>query len=186
MGCASIVPMQPRTVTASFRAADGPTGTIVFSQGSPGATTTITVDLAGLEAEPNKWHIHNFPVDGACASTGGHFDPFGVEVPTYTTCSGSASAKATGCYVGDLSGKHGTLGASVSSTYTDSSVSLFGANSIQGRSIVIHKSDGSRWACATIGYARAVKTVVATFASRPAQVVLLRVAPSHCRATQCA
>ena len=126
-----------------------PSGFITFSQASADAATTITVDLAGLEAEPNKWHIHNFPVDGACSSTGGHFDPFGVEVPTYTTCTGDAAAKATGCYVGDLSGKFGTLGESASATYSDSSVSLFGINSIQGRGIVIHKTNGERWACGT-------------------------------------
>ena len=70
--------------------------------------------MQGLEGSANKWHIHNFPVDGACSSTGGHFDPLGAEVNGYSTCAGDAAAKATGCYVGDLSGKFGALGASAS------------------------------------------------------------------------
>jgi Cu/Zn superoxide dismutase len=92
---------------------------------------------------------------------------------------GDAAARATGCYVGDLEGKFGTLdGVSVTASFADRSrLSLFGANSIQGRSVIIYKSDGSRWACATIGHARAVKTVVATFASSiKGQVVMKQLA----------
>jgi len=179
-------PTSARVAVAKFaQGATGVSGTITFSQASPTAATTITVRLSGLEAATNKFHIHNFPVDGACSSTGGHFDPMGVEVPTYTTCTGDAAAKATGCYVGDLSGKFGTLGASSSASFMDSSVSLFGANSIQGRSIVIHKNDGSRWTCATIGYARPVKTVVATFSSDiVGQVVMKQLADDALSETQ--
>jgi len=142
----------PRAATATFVPSEGlPSGSITLSQASPDAITTISVSLSGLEAAANQFHVHNSRVAGACSSTGGHFDPMGVKVPTYTTCTGDAAAKAAGCYVGDLSGKFGTLdGASASASFMDSSVSLFGANSILGRSIVIHKFDGSRWACATI------------------------------------
>ena len=150
--------------------------------------------LTGLQTTPNGWVIHEFPVESVFDQswkrcdrvTGQPFRPFGVgrydsALGRYSseTCMGDAAARATGCYLGDLEGKFGTLdGASVTASFADRSrLSLFGANSIQGRSVIIYKSDGSRWACATIGHARAVKTVVATFASSiKGQVVLKQLA----------
>ena len=51
-------------------------------------------------------------------------------------------------------GKHGTFVGKdeIAQTYEDSEsgLELFGANSIVGRSIVIHYADGNRWVCADI------------------------------------
>ena len=74
-------------------------------------------------------------------------------------CTYTAAAPA----LGELDVHNGKLTTpSVTSTTTDSHLTLFGKNSIVGRSIVIHKGDGTgeRWACATIGELR---TATATF-----------------------
>ena len=105
--------------------------------------------MTGAEAAGNKYHVHVFPTDAAggadaeCGGgiTGGHFNP------TFTN--GSVTKE-----VGDLSGKHGLLTPSNSTgVYADASLPLTGDMSIVGRSIVIHKNDGSRWVCANIGTA---------------------------------
>merc|ERR1719421_288836 len=53
---------------------------------------------------------------------------------------------------GDLSAKHGPLSEALSSYALDSTLPLYGAYSVLGRSIVIHENDGAkpRRACATI------------------------------------
>ena len=58
--------------------------------------------------------------------------------------------------IGDLSGKYGSFLnlTSYSETHVDYNLPLFGKNSIQGRSIVIHKQKtmgSGRWVCAVIG-----------------------------------
>lgn len=116
-------------------------------QGYENATTTITVSLTGLLNLTNPWHVHNFPVVDGCqaTSTGGHYDPFS-RAGLYMTCLDHSI-----CEVGDLSTKHGRFNtSSVSQTYMDTNLNLFGAYSVVGRSIVIHRSDGSRYACADI------------------------------------
>lgn len=68
--------------------------------------------------------------------------------------------------VGDLSGKFGALEENHDVNYNDSTLSLFGYQSIIGRSIVIYDSKNKRrWACSTIerGYslkeAREVRSI---------------------------
>jgi Cu/Zn superoxide dismutase len=114
---------------------------------------TVVVDLSGLEGGAGGYHVHSFPMSSGCGveSTGGHF------------------LSGAGVDIGDLSGKHGSLAGldSVTKTFEDSDLTLFGPQSIIGRSIVIHRNeDGNpRWVCANIGYPREVKTVVANFLS---------------------
>jgi len=137
-------------VTASFDNA-GITGHIVFSQASMNGPLTVAVDLLGLEGGAGGYHVHSFPISSGCGaeSTGGHF------------------LSAAGVDIGDLSGKHGSLAGldSVTKTFEDDELTLFGPQSIIGRSIVIHRNENGnpRWVCADIGYPREVKTVVADF-----------------------
>ena len=74
--------------------------------------------------------IDDFPVpeSGSCADTGGHYDPM-QSVPEY----------------GDLShpAKHGLLSEARNSYALDSTLPLYGAYSVLGRSIVIHENDGA-------------------------------------------
>ncbi|EDQ87759.1 uncharacterized protein MONBRDRAFT_37745 [Monosiga brevicollis MX1] len=152
-------------------------GVIQFSQPDPDSATTISVTLKGLHQRAGGWHVHTFPVPepsavGASpgvdqcsgAAVGGHFNPFNALVP----CSSAPGMTDDQCEVGDLAGKHGTLANldSVSITYTDWNLPLFGAASIVGRSIVIHvnANNNPRLACATIQpEPDSVTTVVARF-----------------------
>lgn len=57
--------------------------------------------------------------------------------------------------IGDLSGKYGSLlnHTSYNKTHFDYNLPLFGKNSIQGRSVVIHKMKmmgSGRWVCADV------------------------------------
>ncbi|XP_054460526.1 uncharacterized protein cusr isoform X2 [Anoplopoma fimbria] len=69
--------------------------------------------------------------------------------------------------IGDLSGKHMFLAGKneMDMTFTDFSLPLFGPNSIVGRSVVIHQTDGARYICASISYPGEVTVARATFQS---------------------
>ena len=151
---------------------NGVRGIISFKQSSPIANVTITVSLTGLDQYPSEqfpWHVHNYPFTiqerdpCSAGSVGGHFDPFMASSrPNYsTTCSSNHSL----CEVGDLSGKFGPLHANslVNETYIDEYLSLYGVYSIVGRSVVIHRNDGSRWVCANIEYPSDVTVAYSPF-----------------------
>jgi len=126
-------------------------GTIIFSQPSASANTTVDVHLTGLTDGPNPWHVHVWPVTGGdCgpASVAGHYNPVG-----------HPDQGELADHFGDLSGT------SVTEVYTSDKITLFGDDSIVGRSIVIHRADASRMACATLGSA---KTAVAAFSAASA------------------
>ena len=89
--------------------------------------------------------------------TGGHFNPTFQDVDNPTV-------GQQGTYeIGDLGGKHGRLGIAATTdqrpALTDTTASIIyssaagskGSMWIVGRSIVIHKANGARWACANIG-----------------------------------
>ena len=121
--------------------------------------------FAGLGGFPDNsfpfpWHVHEypFPHDGVVTPcgvgiTGGHFDPLGaIQNPNYATdCS---MQNPQNCEIGDLSGKfeHFTQDDPLTRQYSDPFLSLYGVNSIIGRSVVIHFMNGTRLVCANIGY----------------------------------
>merc|ERR1740117_384066 len=164
MACATI----PNRLKVSFPAAGGsPAGSMSFYQATVDGDVTITSSLSSLEGATagNGWHVHRFPTgaaggtgNGGCgaAVTAGHYDP--TFKAGYTSCADQAD-----CEVGDLSVKHGKLGVGKSTdmaTYSDTTLSILydpstarGRMWAAGRSIVIHKDDGSRWSCANLGEA---------------------------------
>jgi Cu/Zn superoxide dismutase len=89
-------------------------GQVELFQASPSMATAVTVNLDGLQAAGNKWHVHDFPVpaSGSCADTGGHYDPM-QSVPEYGDLSHSA--------------KHGLLSGTTSSYAHDLTLPLHGA-----------------------------------------------------------
>lgn len=120
------------------------------SGGSASAPINMEINISGLPSSggPFLYHIHVDPVpeDGNCTSTLGHLDPYirGEDPPC------DASAPQT-CQVGDLSGKHGKImGRSIATSYDEPYVSLRqGEGSyFANRSVVFHKSDKTRIACA--------------------------------------
>ena len=140
----------------------GVSGTIQFYQPEPGQPVQIHVQLTGLDQFTDRypWRVYMYPVrfgllrDFPCSAqeVGERYDPTGVgNPPNYD----EACANDTdNCQVGDLSGKLGTLTDQDWQSFTDSRLSLFGPQSIVGRSIVIQRQGPpeTRWVCANIEY----------------------------------
>ena len=130
----------------------GVSGVISFSQATALSPTMLRISLAGLNGQAQQFHVHVSPTQRSSAdpcgpaATGGHFNPLNVPAGACSPATPSL------CEVGDLSGKHGELLNLPTADWTkyDSYLPLSGTNSIIGRSVVIHKPDGSRWVCADI------------------------------------
>lgn len=169
--CAMIVTIKPKEVKAHFNH-DGVKGYIRFSQSYRMDPTVVTVELKNLRRRGSGFHVHMFPVpyrvhenDNLCQATGGHYNPFQVDPSTSPKPGQGTNDQYE---LGDLSGKYGLLdsGPSINfhfSIHADFNLPLFGTYSIVGRSVVIHRPDGSRWICSTIGYPEAVTIAHANF-----------------------
>ncbi|KAK3095151.1 hypothetical protein FSP39_010830 [Pinctada imbricata] len=169
LGCAIIRQVMPRTATTMI-SRDGVKGMFQFTQNSPFDPTHSQVDITGLAGIAGGYHVHEWPVpqrltkdQAVCSdsSVSGHFNPF---------MASNFPPAATGTddqyEVGDLSGKYGLLTGrnSLNANYTDWNLPLFGANSIIGRSIVIHKTaQSARWVCANVEDVQSYKIARATF-----------------------
>ncbi|XP_029003246.1 uncharacterized protein cusr [Betta splendens] len=150
-------------------------GHLGFYQASPFDVTVMTVSLSNLQGIVGPYHVHNFPVPSVrspipsmCSNNnvGGHWNPFGINAsnPSYPKVPGSTHDKYE---LGDLSAKHMSLAGKNNSNmvFEDFNLPLFGANSIVGRSVVIHLTNGSRYVCASISYPGDVVVARATFRS---------------------
>uniref|UniRef100_A0A3B4ZJ90 Superoxide dismutase copper/zinc binding domain-containing protein n=1 Tax=Stegastes partitus TaxID=144197 RepID=A0A3B4ZJ90_9TELE len=97
-------------------------GYFSFRQASPFDVTELRVNLTNLRSRVGPYHVHKFPV------------------PLLGTNSSSLCSN-------DNVGLN-----AVDAKFTDFHLPLFGRNSIVGRSVVIHLTDGARYVCASIGY----------------------------------
>ena len=157
MGCAGIgVISQPLTkATAILRPTQGNNvqGTVSFVK--EGSVIRVIVDISGLSPGKHGIHIHEY---GDCSapdavSAGGHYNP---------------ANKAHGCpdskerHLGDLGNIEADRSGKAKSDWIDKRISLSGANSVIGRSVVVKaKPDdcvaqpgggaGARVACGIIG-----------------------------------
>ncbi|KAJ3317801.1 Superoxide dismutase [Cu-Zn], partial [Gonapodya sp. JEL0774] len=105
------------------------TGTVTIEQEGSGPST-ISFDLKGLTPGAHGFHVHEFGDNtNGCTSAGGHYNPHGKT---------HGAPEDVNRHVGDLgnvvAGADGTVKASI----TDSHVSLHGAHSVIGRTIVVH------------------------------------------------
>uniref|UniRef100_A0A8C5HDH9 Superoxide dismutase copper/zinc binding domain-containing protein n=1 Tax=Gouania willdenowi TaxID=441366 RepID=A0A8C5HDH9_GOUWI len=165
--CTKIYKVPERVASAAMNM-KGISGYFSFRQSSPFAVTVLRVNLTNLRERVGPYHVHNFPVpqlgssqSSRCSNdnVGGHWNPFTVNTssPVYPTMPGSTHDMYE---LGDLSSKHGSLAAndSVDTVFQDFHLPLFGQNSIVGRSVVIHQTDGhpvvgsgtlcgNRWLC---------------------------------------
>lgn len=159
-------------------------GTVSFFQRrSTDRSVKIAVNMRGLQhvndsAARFGWHVHEYPVtfgllqDMPCSEqqVGDHYDPLDrSSSPTYDV---DCRNRKDLCEVGDLAGKFGPLQPSQSVyTFEDVNMNLYSSFSPVGRSIVIHQSDGSRFACANIEYDgdAQVETYRAPFPNPPLQ-----------------
>ncbi|XP_012943757.1 uncharacterized protein LOC106013208, partial [Aplysia californica] len=173
LACSMIKPFTGRVASVRF-SEQGVAGSITFSQNSPLDATQTIVSLNGLAMNAKGYHVHKWPrpiqvQPGQSMCSGdvvsGHLNPYGIDTknnyPPPTTSTDDMYE------VGDLSSKYGTFAgqSSVSGTYIDWNLPLFGRNGIVGRSVVIHRDDpaGSRWICANIEPHEEVVAAVATF-----------------------
>jgi len=139
---------------------DGATkGVVHFTQEGDGPVT-LKGDISGLAPGEHGFHVHEFGDNtNGCVSAGGHFNPFGK------THGGPTDAER---HVGDLGNVTAGADGLAHLTITDKLITLNGANSIIGRTMVIHEgvddlgkgghetskttgNAGGRLACGVIG-----------------------------------
>lgn len=159
--CAQIYSVPEKQVSAVINMG-GIKGSFHFRQASPFDVTEFRVNLTNLQSRVGPYHVHNFPVpsvrvppSSVCSNdnVGGHWNPFRLNVSdqTYPQVPGSTHDMYE---LGDLSRKHMFLTGKneVDVVFTDFNLPLFGPNSIVGRSVVIHQTNGARFVCASISY----------------------------------
>merc|ERR1711974_482859 len=128
-------------------------GLILFTQ-KPGQKIIIHVNISGLnpvaqgspsESFEHGIHVHEFgDINGGCASAGGHYNPRGVN-------HGGPTADVR--HPGDFGNLVQSPDGVIDTVFTDPMATMFGPESIIGRSIVLHAgqddlglvdNDGSR------------------------------------------
>jgi len=136
------------------------TGTVNFEQSDADASVTVTGELTGLAPGQHGFHVHEFGDNtNGCTSAGGHFNPHGKT---------HGAPEDENRHAGDLgnvvAGDDGVAKVNI----TDKVISLTGANSIIGRTVVVHAdvddlgkgghelsattgNAGARLACGVIG-----------------------------------
>jgi Cu-Zn family superoxide dismutase len=143
------------TLVANLNPSSGSkvTGTVTFTSEADGAK--IVVDISGLTPGKHGLHIHE---KGDCsapdaASAGGHFNP------THSHHGGPATAQR---HAGDFGNIEADASGKVHVELNDKELRLSGANSIVGKSVVVHEKEddlktdpsgnsGARIACGVIG-----------------------------------
>ncbi|KAG6440852.1 superoxide dismutase [Cu-Zn] [Manduca sexta] len=139
-------------------------GTVFFDQKDDSSPVVVTGEVKGLSKGKHGFHVHEFGDNtNGCTSAGAHFNPLKQE---------HGGPDASVRHVGDL----GNIEASADGDVTkvciqDSQISLVGANSIVGRTLVVHADPddfglgghelskttgnaGARIACGVIGLAK--------------------------------
>uniref|UniRef100_A0A4W6DEU8 Superoxide dismutase copper/zinc binding domain-containing protein n=1 Tax=Lates calcarifer TaxID=8187 RepID=A0A4W6DEU8_LATCA len=133
-------------------------GQVWFSQAVPQGPTTINVSLMNLNSLAGGYHVHILPIKPGsvdpCSNANilGHFNPLAWNISN----SPAPGAGTVDQYeIGDISGKFGMLTGLDQSeaVYMDPDMPLTGPYSIVGRSIVVHRTNGSSIGNSTrIGY----------------------------------
>ncbi|KAI5309898.1 Superoxide dismutase [Cu-Zn] [Ascosphaera atra] len=106
-------------------------GTVTFEQAEESAPTTVSWNIQGNDPNAERgFHIHQFGDNtNGCTSAGPHFNPF-------SKTHGAPTDEER--HVGDLGNiKTDAQGNAVGSTQ-DNLIKLFGAQSILGRTVVVH------------------------------------------------
>jgi Cu/Zn superoxide dismutase len=122
----------------------------IYPSPDDSAAVRVSVELEGLPEGDVFYHVHILgvaPGEGLDATLG-HWNP--LDSPNMgDACNPQDDAED--CEAGDLSGKHGALaGPAACTTYDDYGIALSGVRSVVGRSIVVHNSEGTRVAGATL------------------------------------
>ncbi|KAF3844143.1 hypothetical protein F7725_016191 [Dissostichus mawsoni] len=142
IACANVTKVRvPKASLGSWFGSQIPGGQVRFSQAVPQGPTTVNVTLINLNSVAGGYHVHILPVKPGSASPCskanilGHYNPLAWNIS-------NSPPPGTGTVdqyeLGDFRGKFGTL---------------HGLNEfrlIDGRSLLIHYSNGSRMRCADI------------------------------------
>lgn len=156
LGDAPIIQNNPAMATyqANLQSGKEVQGTITGVSDINGTGVNFNINFYSFPTTggPFLYHIHESPVpaDGNCTATGAHFDPYlRGESPV---CN---AIQPETCQLGDLSGKHGSIVITASSTsfqkfYLDLYLSTVPGNEafFGNRSIVIHDASMARINCA--------------------------------------
>ena len=151
-------------------------GKIVMQQTSEYEPTRVYVRFINLQGIASGYGVHEWPVpiqlttdESVCSpeKVGGHYNPFNIDIKTSPP---SGTGTPDQYEIGDLTGKYGTYSKlddlnEFDNWFADDNLPLFGKNSVEGRSLVIYKKDGSRWICSTIVPRGEIIRAVATFKS---------------------
>lgn len=149
---------------ALFQNPKGVQGTVTFYQDSPTHPVRVVFDLRGFQPDQtHAIHIHEFgDTRQGCMSLGGHYNPFGT---THGSRDHPEHPRHAGDLINNLQTDHRGR---FQYQYEDPLLSLWGSETIYGRSIVIHEgrddlglgnnpdslktgNAGGRMACAIIG-----------------------------------
>ena len=165
-------------VTFDPKSNHGITGTVKFKQSKSSSKVKVSIHLTGFRGSAARAiHIHEFgDLSGGCMSAGPHFNP------TNST-HGSSEIKSMPRHAGDLCNNIYPSGGKVKHSFKDDMLTLYGSNTIIGRTVVIHDGEddlglgglncngdvtnksvhleslktgnaGGRMACAIIGFAK--------------------------------
>lgn len=137
-------------------------GTVLFEQASPSDEISISWEIEGNDADSLRgFHIHQFGDNtNGCTSAGPHFNPFGKT---------HGAPEDENRHIGDLGNIKTDSNGLAKGSKTDKLVTLFGENSILGRTVVVHGGQddlgkgghadslktgnaGGRPACGVIGF----------------------------------
>lgn len=170
--CAQLKLAKSRAVEAEFNML-GVRGNVRIEQRHYTEPTLISYNLFGLEGNIKSMVIRDLPVDGSvgastCSSLGSIFNPYSAPIPTTFN---ELVKSYDSIPAGNLSLKHGDLSVidseyedHYSDEYVDISLQLYGSQTIAGRSMVIQKTNGEPWVCATLDHADVqVRRAVAEF-----------------------
>lgn len=110
-------------------------GIVIFSQSNETAPVKVEIRVRGfLPGQIHAIHVHEYgDVRQGCESLGGHWNPLHVDHGHSQWTPTHHAGDLVNNIVADASG-------AVEKTFTDPSLTLFGDDSIMGRSIVIHES----------------------------------------------
>uniref|UniRef100_D2Y3W7 Superoxide dismutase [Cu-Zn] n=2 Tax=nasuta subgroup TaxID=32307 RepID=D2Y3W7_DROAB len=105
-------------------------GTVFFEQESSGTPVKVTGEVTGLAQGLHGFHVHEFGDNtNGCMSSGPHFNPHKKEHGAPTD--GER-------HLGDLGNITASGDGPTAVDITDSQITLFGENSIIGRTVVVH------------------------------------------------
>ncbi|XP_014089297.3 superoxide dismutase [Cu-Zn] [Bactrocera oleae] len=105
-------------------------GTVYFEQKDESSPVTVTGEVSGLSKGLHGFHVHEFGDNtNGCTSAGPHFNPAGKEHGAPTD---------ENRHLGDLGNIEASGAGPTKVNISDKLITLFGANSIVGRTVVVH------------------------------------------------